>query len=242
MSLVFKHLHNHSYPHSRPDASIVFLSLFKSEEPSLIMNVVESSSTELANPPWRKSDEAVTVYVSSEDTEITMAGFGNREKNEKAGSTLNMLDSTINDELKISLDSKLNEDKMRHNEDGHKPTEQSQDRIEHFKDESQYPHGLKLSLIIIAICLSVFLVALDQTIIAPALGAITEEYQSVKDIVRLIKHSHPKTHMNNFLYSIKGSRGIYHDPVLMLGRIDLCQSGEFANSPGQRLSIDLLLI
>lgn len=93
-----------------------------------------------------------------------------------------MLDSTINDELKISLDSKLNEDKMRHNEDGHKPTEQSQDRIEHFKDESQYPHGLKLSLIIIAICLSVFLVALDQTIIAPALGAITEEYQSVKDI------------------------------------------------------------
>ncbi|KAI8312552.1 Efflux pump aflT [Colletotrichum sp. SAR11_59] len=48
--------------------------------------------------------------------------------------------------------------------------------------EVVYPHGLKLILIIIALCLAVFLVALDQTIIAPALGAITSEYGSVKDI------------------------------------------------------------
>ncbi|KAG6019142.1 hypothetical protein E4U41_003382 [Claviceps citrina] len=45
-----------------------------------------------------------------------------------------------------------------------------------------YPHGLKLILLISALCLAVFLVALDQTIIAPALGAITAEFQSVKDI------------------------------------------------------------
>ncbi|KAJ3952529.1 hypothetical protein N0V92_011018 [Colletotrichum tropicale] len=50
------------------------------------------------------------------------------------------------------------------------------------EDEVEYPHGLKLILIIIALCLAVFLVALDQTIIAPALGAITSEYGSVKDI------------------------------------------------------------
>ncbi|KAI8260256.1 Efflux pump aflT [Colletotrichum sp. SAR11_239] len=50
------------------------------------------------------------------------------------------------------------------------------------EDEVVYPHGLKLILIIIALCLAVFLVALDQTIIAPALGAITSEYGSVKDI------------------------------------------------------------
>ncbi|KAF4863739.1 Efflux pump aflT [Colletotrichum siamense] len=50
------------------------------------------------------------------------------------------------------------------------------------EDEVDYPHGLKLILIIIALCLAVFLVALDQTIIAPALGAITSEYGSVKDI------------------------------------------------------------
>ncbi|EGS19608.1 uncharacterized protein CTHT_0040870 [Thermochaetoides thermophila DSM 1495] len=46
----------------------------------------------------------------------------------------------------------------------------------------EYPTGLKLILIIVSLCLCVFLVALDQTIIAPALGAITNEYSSVKDI------------------------------------------------------------
>lgn len=50
-------------------------------------------------------------------------------------------------------------------------------------DDPNYPHGLKLVLIISALCLAVFLVALDQTIIAPALGAITAQFQSVKDIV-----------------------------------------------------------
>ncbi|KAI1078102.1 major facilitator superfamily domain-containing protein [Whalleya microplaca] len=49
-------------------------------------------------------------------------------------------------------------------------------------EESQYPSGPKLWLIILSLCLSVFLVALDQTIIAPALGAITAQFGSVKDI------------------------------------------------------------
>lgn len=51
-------------------------------------------------------------------------------------------------------------------------------------DGVQYPGAAKLSLILFALCLAIFLVALDQTIIAPALGAITAQYQSVKDIVR----------------------------------------------------------
>lgn len=45
-----------------------------------------------------------------------------------------------------------------------------------------YPTGPKLALIIASLCLAVFLVALDQTIIAPALGAITSEFSSVSDI------------------------------------------------------------
>lgn len=49
-------------------------------------------------------------------------------------------------------------------------------------DETKYPKGLTLILIITSLCLSVFLVALDQTIIAPALGNITSEFRSVKDI------------------------------------------------------------
>lgn len=53
------------------------------------------------------------------------------------------------------------------------------------EDDKVYPKGITLLLIIVSLCLAVFLVALDQTIIAPALGAITAEYKSVKDIVSL---------------------------------------------------------
>lgn len=49
-------------------------------------------------------------------------------------------------------------------------------------DESRYPSGIQFWLVLLSLCLSVFLVALDQTIIAPALGAITTEYGSTKDI------------------------------------------------------------
>jgi MFS family permease len=50
------------------------------------------------------------------------------------------------------------------------------------EQEPQYPGAAKLTLIISSLCLAIFLVALDQTIIAPALGAITAQFQSVKDI------------------------------------------------------------
>ncbi|CAI4219984.1 unnamed protein product [Parascedosporium putredinis] len=50
------------------------------------------------------------------------------------------------------------------------------------EDTSSYLTGAKLMALIGSLCLVIFLVALDQTIIAPALGAITAEFQSVKDI------------------------------------------------------------
>lgn len=50
------------------------------------------------------------------------------------------------------------------------------------EDESKYLTGTQLWLVLISLCLSVFLVALDQTVIAPALGAITTEFASIKDI------------------------------------------------------------
>lgn len=59
-------------------------------------------------------------------------------------------------------------------------------------DEPEYPSAAKLTLIIVSLCLAIFLVALDQTIIAPALGAITAKFQSVKDIVRLLYMFSPK--------------------------------------------------
>lgn len=62
------------------------------------------------------------------------------------------------------------------------PTKSSSSSSSTTTDNQVYPTGLKLVLIIASLCLAVFLVALDQTIIAPALGAITQEYGTVKDI------------------------------------------------------------
>lgn len=56
--------------------------------------------------------------------------------------------------------------------------------------EHQYPGIAKLSLTLVALCISVFLVALDQTIIAPALGAITGHFHSTKDIVSRFELPH----------------------------------------------------
>ncbi|KIX94209.1 uncharacterized protein Z520_10236 [Fonsecaea multimorphosa CBS 102226] len=50
------------------------------------------------------------------------------------------------------------------------------------EDTSNYPKGLKLVTLIIALCLAVFLVALDQTIIATAIPKITDRFNSVTDI------------------------------------------------------------
>ncbi|KAK5046733.1 hypothetical protein LTR84_007494 [Exophiala bonariae] len=50
------------------------------------------------------------------------------------------------------------------------------------EDESNYPHGIKLYSLIAALCLAVFLVALDQTIIATAIPKITDRFNSIADI------------------------------------------------------------
>lgn len=49
-------------------------------------------------------------------------------------------------------------------------------------EEILYPSGLVLAAIILALCLAVFLVALDQTIIATAIPRITDHFHSVEDI------------------------------------------------------------
>lgn len=48
--------------------------------------------------------------------------------------------------------------------------------------EPQYPEGLKIVSIILALCLAVFLVALDQTIISTAIPKITDHFKSTEDI------------------------------------------------------------
>ncbi|KAH9902351.1 putative efflux pump [Xylariomycetidae sp. FL2044] len=50
------------------------------------------------------------------------------------------------------------------------------------EDGTEYPTGAKLALITLALCLSVFLMALDNSIIATAIPKITDQFNSLGDI------------------------------------------------------------
>ncbi|KAK1830415.1 DHA14-like major facilitator [Podospora conica] len=56
------------------------------------------------------------------------------------------------------------------------------DRTRTREDGTEYPTGPKLALIILALCLSIFLMALDNSIIATAIPKITEDFQSLQDV------------------------------------------------------------
>ncbi|KAI5866502.1 putative efflux pump [Durotheca rogersii] len=55
-------------------------------------------------------------------------------------------------------------------------------QIQTREDGAEYPTGLKLSLIFFALCLSVFLMALDNAIIATAIPKITDAFHSLPDV------------------------------------------------------------
>lgn len=55
-------------------------------------------------------------------------------------------------------------------------------RVQTREDGSEYPTGLPLFLIILALCLAVFVMSLDNTIIATAIPKITDEFDSLDDL------------------------------------------------------------
>ncbi|KAJ6577449.1 putative MFS multidrug transporter [Mycena capillaripes] len=58
----------------------------------------------------------------------------------------------------------------------------SDEKIVSSETEDDYPHGLKLAVLTLALCLAVFLVALDNTIIATAIPKITDQFKSLDDV------------------------------------------------------------
>jgi len=60
--------------------------------------------------------------------------------------------------------------------------EKEEDAHSEEEDISRYPTGLPLTFIVIALCLAVFLVALDQTIIATAIPKITDDFDALTDV------------------------------------------------------------
>lgn len=51
-------------------------------------------------------------------------------------------------------------------------------------DDDEYPHGLKLISVIVALVLAVFLASLDMNIIATAIPRITDEFHSLDQVQR----------------------------------------------------------
>ena len=71
---------------------------------------------------------------------------------------------------------------VKQNKDAHIVTDKQTPPTEPHDDDIDYPHGVKLALIMAALCLAVFLVALDNTIISTAIPKITDQFNSIKDI------------------------------------------------------------
>ncbi|GJC87416.1 rubrofusarin-specific efflux pump aurT [Colletotrichum liriopes] len=57
----------------------------------------------------------------------------------------------------------------------------SESKVEE-QDDAQYPHGLKLAVIILSNMMAMFLVALDRTIITTAIPRITDDFKALGDI------------------------------------------------------------
>ncbi|ORY02746.1 major facilitator superfamily domain-containing protein [Clohesyomyces aquaticus] len=77
-----------------------------------------------------------------------------------------------------------------HNSDNSTDSEKLDDRPKGIDDAEQgvqengkeYPEGVKLGLIILALCLAVFLMALDNSIITTAIPRITDQFNSLDDV------------------------------------------------------------
>ena len=70
---------------------------------------------------------------------------------------------------------------------GTKPEDTSSENAENMEiltkiATSDYPHAFKLAVIVVALVLSIFLVALDMTIVATAIPHITDEFHSLNQV------------------------------------------------------------
>ncbi|KAJ5089393.1 hypothetical protein N7532_008077 [Penicillium argentinense] len=60
--------------------------------------------------------------------------------------------------------------------------EEAADEASEPQDTTEYPYGVMLAFIVVALVLSVFLFSLNQTIVATAIPKITNEFKSIDDI------------------------------------------------------------
>jgi hypothetical protein len=68
------------------------------------------------------------------------------------------------------------------NVEGAAAKKQGEEEEEVEEDETEYPKSMQLALISIALCLSVFCMALDNTIITTAIPRITDQFKAINDV------------------------------------------------------------
>ncbi|KAM0331554.1 hypothetical protein ACHAQA_003232 [Verticillium albo-atrum] len=145
---------------SQPDTQPVEANPTQTQTQTQTPTTATQAATQQTPPAPEKSDDTTSTEVPTHNP-----------ADEKSSDDKTLDEKTLQeDPVEKSVD-KTNEEKAADDKDAAA-----------VEDESVYPKGLKLTLILTSLCLAVFLVALDQTIIAPALGAITAQYGSVSDI------------------------------------------------------------
>jgi hypothetical protein len=105
-------------------------------------------------------------------TEGTVSSVLDKETQDKEASSVEKL--SVHDSLKAGDTASSTLDET--------PKDVEKKESEVVEDNPDYPTGFKLVTLIIALCLAVFLVALDQTIIATAIPKITDHFNSIADI------------------------------------------------------------
>ncbi|KAH7028041.1 major facilitator superfamily domain-containing protein [Microdochium trichocladiopsis] len=98
------------------------------------------------------------------------------------------MDQAVSQEKSSELDGSRNQNNVELSSAGEtKPEASSSDKAESTtkeepEDESKYPSGMRLGLVMLALCLAVFLMSLDNSIISTAIPKITDEFNSLGDI------------------------------------------------------------
>jgi hypothetical protein len=111
----------------------------------------------------------------SKSTSVTDTSLGDSKPEQEVMKASKMESQKESKEVSAVTTTKNDQDVAKDKEDEARNAELDDEDIE-------YPHGLKLAIILTALCLAVFLVALDQTIIATAIPKITDHFNSIQDI------------------------------------------------------------
>ncbi|PQE27354.1 putative DHA14-like major facilitator ABC transporter protein [Rutstroemia sp. NJR-2017a WRK4] len=135
---------------------------------------------EKLNPSATSTSTAVSMssYSDNEKERSTHAGAGLDPEKDTTTTTSNSKAPSVHEELK----NETSPVELKKTRSAKEVQAEELQRINTSAEGVEYPTGVKLGLISLALCLSVFLMALDNSIIATAIPKITDEFHSLDDV------------------------------------------------------------